>query len=662
MTDLARVSVTEVRNALRCPRIFALGRSRRRVVSFPVGSSCMGGPFHRIVARFAQTVSQPPAAVSAIPAAAGAADRERALSAWLLDFLVTELESNALYASMPAEVDDLAEALRQLGGYLARRCAEGPLARAVADLVLGSETPIEASLPEAGVVVTGKIDALYANPRGGTEVVEYKLTAEANDPLDLAQVALYRELRRRAQGVAADAVVLRFNPQLTEARLGARQADALVGGRLVPLLRDMAGWANRPETAPATGREDLCASCPMFEACVTTYRDSVPPRDSPPGGATRGRPDPSGVIAMVQPPATPQRRDEEDAGGNEEARVAQKRILEELRKDGVTADVHDVKVGPTIVTIAMVRPRGAVADLDRAGANVVHRLSAESIEVTYNKEGARRQFVVRRKTPRTVLLAPLLDARRDWLAERPGRFVVGVTPDGRILTASLADPATPHLLVAGQAGSGKSWLLKSLVASLVHWHAPAAVRITLLDPKRVTFNQGSFMTGIAAHLDGPLLYGAEDAMPCLERYTQLMDERYGMFEAEHVADLDEYNDAVAVERRLPRHVIVVDEFQDLTADKKTSEEFCRAVGRLGAKARAAGVHLILATQRPDAKNVPSTLKSNLGGKIALRVANAVNSRVILDQAGAELLLGRGDLLADLGQGVERAQGPVVAAP
>jgi DNA segregation ATPase FtsK/SpoIIIE-like protein len=170
------------------------------------------------------------------------------------------------------------------------------------------------------------------------------------------------------------------------------------------------------------------------------------------------------------------------------------------------------------------------------------------------------------------------------------------------------------------------------------------------------------MTAIAAHLDGPLLYGAEDAMPCLERFTELMDERYGMFEGEHVADLDEYNDTVAVERRLPRHVIVMDEFQDLTADKKTSEEFCRAVGRLGAKARAAGVHLILATQRPDAKNVPPTLKSNLGGKIALRVANAVNSRVILDQAGAESLLGRGDLLADLGQGVERAQGPVVAAP
>jgi hypothetical protein len=102
----------------------------------------------------------------------------------------------------------------------------------------------------------------------------------------------------------------------------------------------------------------------------------------------------------------------------------------------------------------MVRPRGAVADLDRAGANVMHRLSAEGIEVTYAKEGARRHFVVRRKSPLTVFLAPLLDARREWLAERPGRFVVGVTPDGRILTASLADPSTPHLLVARQAGSG----------------------------------------------------------------------------------------------------------------------------------------------------------------------------------------------------------------
>jgi S-DNA-T family DNA segregation ATPase FtsK/SpoIIIE len=260
-----------------------------------------------------------------------------------------------------------------------------------------------------------------------------------------------------------------------------------------------------------------------------------------------------------------------------------------------------------------------------------------------------------------VLLGPLLSLKRDWLAERPGRLVIGQTPDGEVLVGDLADSATPHLLIGGQAGSGKSYLLRTLVSSLVHFHDPAALRMTLLDPKRVTFNAGAFQSAIATHLDGPILYGIEDALPCFERYVEVMEERYVLFERAQVSDLHEYNDAAPAGQRLPRHVIVMDEFQDLTADKKAAQLLCTTVARLGAKARAAGVHLILATQRPDRETVPSVLKSNLGGKIALRVASAVNSRVIIDRPGAEKLLGCGDLMADLGKGLVRAQAALVTA-
>jgi S-DNA-T family DNA segregation ATPase FtsK/SpoIIIE len=229
------------------------------------------------------------------------------------------------------------------------------------------------------------------------------------------------------------------------------------------------------------------------------------------------------------------------------------------------------------------------------------------------------------------------------------------------VTGDLADSATPHLLIGGQAGSGKSYLLRALVAGLVHFHDPSAIRVTLLDPKRVTFNVAGFQAAISAHLEGPILYGIEDALPCLERYINEMEERYAIFEQAQVADLHEYNSTQPRAKRLVRHVIVMDEFQDLTAEKHGAKQLCAVVARLGAKARAAGVHLVLATQRPDRETVPPVLKSNLGGKIALRVASAINSRVILDEKGAESLLGRGDLLANLGKGLVRAQAAVVEA-
>jgi S-DNA-T family DNA segregation ATPase FtsK/SpoIIIE len=657
---VAKISVTEVRNALRCPRVFALGRLRQNAVAFPVGSSCMGGAFHRIVDRFAQTVTHPPPKVAALDAGAAHEQRREALTGWLLSFLIDELERDTAYANMPAEIDDLAEALRQLADYLAERAATGALAESIRKVVRGGERVVEAEIPDAAVVLNGRIDALYGGGDDRLDVIEYKLTDEGNESVDCAQVALYRELLRRSDGVLAKPVVLRFNPALSVTRVAEHRADELVRTDLLPLLKQMAQWAEAPETAPATRRHDLCAACPVAAPCAEHYPARLPARDDPPMAASRPRPTAKGGMNAAAPvqPASGAGSDEE---GQREALQIQKSVLEELRKDGIPASSPPPVIGPTIYVIEVARPRGPVAQLDRCADDVRHRLeSGAGIQISYAKNGARREFTVKRTRPRAVLLAPLLEEKREWLSERPGRFVLGQEPNGRIVTGDLADAATPHLLVGGQAGSGKSWLLRSLVASLVQWHDPSALRITLLDPKRVTFNVAGFQSAIAAHLDGPLLYGIEDALPCLERYIEIMEERYATFEKEHVSDLHEFNQQAGPARRLPRHVVVVDEFQDLTAEKSAAQEFCTTVARLGAKARAAGVHLILATQRPDRQTVPPVLKANLGGKIALRVASAVNSRVILDAKGAEELLGKGDLLADLGQGLIRAQAAIVA--
>jgi DNA segregation ATPase FtsK/SpoIIIE, S-DNA-T family len=126
-----------------------------------------------------------------------------------------------------------------------------------------------------------------------------------------------------------------------------------------------------------------------------------------------------------------------------------------------------------------------------------------------------------------------------------------------------------------------------------------------------------------------------------------------------VTDIGEFNEQVSAEQRLERRILIIDEFQDLIGDKATTGAFFNAIRRLGAKARAAGIHLVLATRRPDRDVVPSIIKANLGGKIALQVASKINSRIVLDEGGAERLLGKGDLLANLGRGLVRAQAPLI---
>jgi len=656
------VSVTEVRNALRCPRLFTLGRRRAAALAFPVGSSCLGATFHRIVDLFAQNARSPSRALANLPSRAALDDVAAAIRSSLLDLLVRELAANPRYASMPAEVDDLAEALRELGRHLAGRMqafAEAP-GEVLGRVMLSGEREIETQLDPEGPLVRGRIDALYGNAAGDREIIEYKLTDEANDALDHAQVALYRELLRQAEGTEARAVVLRFSPNLRETAIDAATADRLVVDVLRPLLGNMVRWLEAPETASPTERRDLCAACPLRDECVRTYSDRLAARDDPPAAASRlgstGSPKPASALARALRESVA-----EDCSGEAEAERFRDRILAELTREGIQAGCPKLPVvGPTLIQIEVSRPRGRVSQLDRAAHDVVHRLAtSDNIEASYESSGGHRLFSLRRPAPRIVRLGPLLARKSEWLAARPGRYVVGQCPDGEILCGDFADPGTPHLLVAGQAGSGKSCLLLSLVASLVQNHGPDLIRLTLLDPKRVTFNVPFFLAAVSAHMDAPVGHDIEDALPILERLAETMQDRFQLFERLGVRDIDEHNEQASVGAELERKILVIDEFQDLTAERATAKQFFGLVQRLGAKARAAGIHIVLATQRPDRDTVPAIIKANLGGKIALKVASGVNSKIILDSVGAEKLYGKGDLLADLGRGIVRAQAPLM---
>ncbi len=655
-----RVSVTEVRNALRCPRIFALGRLEDKAVAFPVGSSCLGSAFHRLVDRFAGAVSSPPDYFATLPAATPVDDVQEALTRWTASYLREELGADPGYWSIPAEVDDLAEALREFARHLAGRIAalQTAPAQALRAIIYSGERAVEAAWP-GGPLIHGRLDAIFRTRDGRYEVIEYKLTDEANEPLDQAQAVLYQRLLSLSEGTEARATVLRFLPMLRETRLPAETAESVAAIQLAPTLGHMVAWAQAPLTAPATARRDLCATCPMAAPCARHYPARVAHRDDPPVAGKR----PRNVVCdeRIAESDAPKAHDPlTDREGVEEAERIREHILSALRQLGAAAVApRKPVVGPRTYLIEVSRQHGTVAALDRAAQDVQHRLASElGVELSYEKSGGHRRFSVTRKTPRNVYLGPLLDDKAEWLAARPGRFVIGQEPTGKVVVGDFADAGTPHLLVAGQTGSGKSVFLQSLLGSLVRYHGPEGLRFNLIDPKRVTFTGATFRSSIASHLESPISFDAEETLPLIEQLIELMEERYQLFADENTTDIQEYNEArpdVALERR----VLVIDEFQDLLTDKAREQQFCNGIARLGSKARAAGIHVVLATQRPSRETIPSKIKSNLPGRIAFQVSALVDSRIILDQKGAETLLGKGDMLAKLPHGIVRAQAPLL---
>jgi S-DNA-T family DNA segregation ATPase FtsK/SpoIIIE len=196
----------------------------------------------------------------------------------------------------------------------------------------------------------------------------------------------------------------------------------------------------------------------------------------------------------------------------------------------------------------------------------------------------------------------------------------------------------PHLLIAGTTGSGKSILVKSILASLMFSLTPNDVRLVMVDPKRVDF---------ALFNDSPFLArevvtDINMADSVLKTLVQEMENRYDLLEVNNAANISQFNDKAGAKNRIPYIVVVVDEFADLIMADKT--DIADNIIRIAQKARACGIHLILATQRPSAEVISGLIKANVPGKIGLSVSSSINSKIIIDRPGAEKLLGKGDMI------------------
>jgi DNA segregation ATPase FtsK/SpoIIIE, S-DNA-T family len=231
-------------------------------------------------------------------------------------------------------------------------------------------------------------------------------------------------------------------------------------------------------------------------------------------------------------------------------------------------------------------------------------------------------------------------------------FPMGMTIEGNVFWADLSDPNMTGILVGGASGSGKSVFLRSAVIGLALNASPENICLTLIDPKRVSFTD---LEGLP-HLDRSVVMDDDSAIKTLKCLIDEMEQRYRRFEKHKIRDIGQYN---RIATPIPHHVVIIDEYGDLMVHKDKKADLEKSVQRLGQKGRAAGIHIVLATQRPDAKVVTPIIKANLALKVALKVSTASNSSIILDQTGAEYLIGLGDMLIGGSLFLERLQGPLV---
>lgn len=227
-------------------------------------------------------------------------------------------------------------------------------------------------------------------------------------------------------------------------------------------------------------------------------------------------------------------------------------------------------------------------------------------------------------------------------------LAIGKDITGHIFIADLAE--MPHLLIAGATGQGKSVGLNQMLISLLRKKSPKELQMVLIDPKKVELSVYSSLDG--SYLAYPIVTETDEAERVLLSLCSLMDERYSLLSSSSVRNIKDYNQKNPT-RKMPYIVVVIDEYGDLVMSG--GKEMERAICRLAQKARAVGIHLIVSTQRPSATIVTGNIKANFPTRLAFRTTTGTDSRVVLDQVGAEKLTGKGDFLFFSGADIVRAQ-------
>jgi len=348
------------------------------------------------------------------------------------------------------------------------------------------------------------------------------------------------------------------------------------------------------------------------------------------GGAATFQLPPVGLLKV--PPASELKRTREELQDNAET------IRRKLQDFEVEGRIVQVSPGPIITSYEFEPAAGVkISQVVNLGDDLALALKSASVRIVGPIPGRGTVAIeVPNSEAATVYLREIFVSAE--FAESKGKLPLALGKDvtGTPVVSDLT--SMPHLLVAGATGSGKSVGLNSMICSILYKATPADVRFLLIDPKRLEL---SVYEGIP-HLLAPVVTDAKEAAARLRWIVGKMDERYRTLQIKQVRNIEGYNKAVGPEERLPYWVVVVDELADLMM--VSAGEVQTSLVRLAQIARAVGIHLIIATQRPSVDVVTGLIKANFPTRIAFQVASKVDSRTVLDGNGAEQLLGRGDMI------------------
>lgn len=378
--------------------------------------------------------------------------------------------------------------------------------------------------------------------------------------------------------------------------------------------------------------------------------------------------DPTDELSRYCPPPLDLLAERENTAVNvdiEEQEANKQRIIKTLLEYKIPISKIDATIGPTITLFEIVPAEGVkISSIRQREDDIARSLAAEGIRIIAPIPGRGTVGIeVPNHVKQTVSMRSVLASKRFQETKCILPMAMGTNISNEVFIADLAK--MPHLLVAGATGQGKSVGLNAIIASLIYKRHPAELKFVLVDPKMVEFSlynklERHFLAKIEGEEDA-IITDPEKVKATLNSLCVEMDNRYMLLKDAYVRSLEEYNEKF-INRRLnpekghrfmPYIVVVVDEFADLIM--MAGKEIELPIARIAQKARAVGIHLIIATQRPSTNVITGMIKANFPGRIAFRVAASVDSKTILDRTGANQLIGKGDMLFSWNSNLERVQ-------
>ncbi|MGQ7278852.1 DNA translocase FtsK [Brevibacillus thermoruber] len=506
--------------------------------------------------------------------------------------------------------------------------------------------PVAPSVPDSAVNTETAETAAAANPpsvpvtAAADGVMEAPAEAKCESPAEPIETAAGDMAEAPEEPVETPAAAKSEAPEEPVETLAAAKSDASAAKPLSP------SWESSAPVLPARAHDEQPAAVGLDAAAEWTAREeetsagetaasSASAVDQERASSAVGAAEPAASYVLpsldLLDPSPPMSEDDD------EHTQLQKLLLEEtLANFNVNAQVVGIVKGPSVTRFELQPAPGVkVNKITSLIDDIKLNLAAKDIRIEAPIPGRNAVGIeVPNLTSQPVLISRIIGSAKFREHPSPLAVALGMDIGGEPIVADIKK--MPHGLIAGATGSGKSVCINSIIVSLLYKATPEQVRLLLIDPKMVELAPYNHLP----HLVTPVVTDAKQATAALKWAVEEMEKRYALFVDAGARDIERYNQTV--DQPLPYIVIVIDELADLMMVSPQDVEEC--IIRIAQKARACGIHLLLATQRPSVDVITGNIKANVPTRLAFAVFSQVDSRTILDQSGAERLLGRGDML------------------